>query len=97
MELLQHVSIAMVKAAPYYEVFVGDCHSCVLYCEKCKCRFGRSGNIFQTLAEATNAILYHNGLEVPTVSDSLVADDDDVQKFLRFKQSLPMHSTPLMT
>ena len=87
----------MVKAAPYYKVFVGDCHSCVLYCEKCKCRFGRSGNIFQTLAEATNAILYHNGLEVPTVSDSLVADDDDDQKFLRFKQSLPMHSTPLMT
>jgi hypothetical protein len=48
------------------------------------------------LAEATNAILYHNGLEVPPLSDSLLADDDK-QQDLRFKQSLPMHSTPIMT
>ena len=95
LELLQHVSIAMVKPAPYYECFVGDCHFCVLYCEKCQCRFGRTGNIYQTLAEATNAILYHHGLEVTTGLDSLEQDDD--LQFLRFKQSLPMHSTPLMT
>ena len=47
LELLQYVSVAMVKPASYHKAFVGDCHSCVLYCEKCKCRFGRTGNIFQ--------------------------------------------------
>jgi hypothetical protein len=57
LEILQHVSIAMVKVASYHELFIGDCHSCVLYCKKCKCRFSRSGTIFQTLAEATNAIV----------------------------------------
>ena len=41
LELLQHVSIAMAKPVSYHEMFVGDCHSCVLYCEKCQCRFGR--------------------------------------------------------
>jgi hypothetical protein len=45
LELLQHVSIALVKPASYHKAFVGDCHSCVLYCKKCKCRFGRTGNI----------------------------------------------------
>lgn len=96
LELLQHVSIAMVTAASHHEIFVGDCHSCVLYCEKCKCRFGRTGNIYQVLAESTNAILYHNGLEVPHGPDSSVLVDDNEQ-FLRFKQSLPMHSMPTMT
>jgi hypothetical protein len=95
LELLQYVSVAMVKPASYHKAFVGDCHSCVLYCEKCKCRFGRTGNIFQILSEATNAILYHNGLEVTTGHDILQPDEN--LKFVRFKQSLPMHSMTLMS
>ena len=95
LELLQYVSVAMVQPASYHKAFVGDCHSCVLYCEKYKCRFGRTGNIFQILSEATNAILYHNGLEVTTGSDILQPDEN--LKFVRFKQSLPMHSMTLMS
>jgi hypothetical protein len=56
LELLQYVSIAMVTVVPYHKAFVGDNNTCILSCKKCKCRFGRTGNMFQILAEACNAI-----------------------------------------
>jgi hypothetical protein len=76
LELVQYVSISLEVATPNHKVFVGDCHSCILYCEKCHRTFGDSGNIFQVLAEAPHAILYHHGLEL-TESNSADADDKD--------------------
>ncbi len=76
-------------------MFVGDCHSCSLYCKKCNCTFGEKGTIFKVLVEAPHAMLYHHGLEL-TESNSAVVDDDinsqmqmEEQQFLI---SLPMHT-----
>ena len=97
LELVQYVSISLEVATPNHKVFVGDCHSCILYCEKCHRTFGDSGNIFQVLAEAPHAILYHHGLEL-TESNSADADDKDDSEMKtderRFINSLPMHTYP---
>ena len=97
LELVQYVSISLETATPNHKVFVGDCHSCILYCEKCNRNFGDRGNIFQVLAEAPHAILYHHGLEL-TQSNSADADDEDGSEMKtderRFINSLPMHTYP---
>ena len=64
LELLQFVSVALIQTVPYHEWYIGDKHQCQLYCEKCNTKFGRSGNIFKVLVEASTAILYHHGLEL---------------------------------
>jgi hypothetical protein len=96
LELVQYISISLEFAVPHHTVFVGDCHSCTLYCEKCHQTFGEKGTIFKVFAEAPHAILYHHGLEL-TKSNSAVVDDDDVNSQMqmeerRFLISLPMHT-----
>ena len=94
LELLQYVSVALTEVQPLHDSFAGDCNTCVLFCEKCHRQFGREGNIFQVLSEASQSILYHHGLELIDVDtdDSL---NDDLEEYLqekRFKKSLPMHA-----
>mgnify|MGYP006970041881 CR=1 FL=1 len=69
MELLQYVSVVMLSGTPYHKIFVGDCHTCALFCEKCKRQFGVEGDIFQVLPEAPHAILHHHGLELPPATN----------------------------
>lgn len=93
LELLQYVSISLKEVQPPHDSFAGDCNTCVLFCEKCHRQFGREGNIFQVLSEASHSILYHHGLEM-TEFDSVDSSDvleDNLQEH-RFKKSLPMHA-----
>jgi len=46
LELVQYVSIALINVSPNHKSYIGDQHTCVLYCEKCNQRFGLIGNIF---------------------------------------------------
>ena len=89
LELLQYVSVAMVSVEAYFHAFVGDCHTCVLFCEKCQKQFGRIGDIFQVMSEAPHAILYHHGLEL-TECEGKEDDNDDLEES-RFSVSLPIH------
>ena len=93
LELIQHVSISLQRVSPYHNNFVGDSHSCTLYCVKCKCRFGITGSIFKVLAEAPFAILYHHGLELPEKLPSpstILTDEEEMAR--RLHLSLPMHT-----
>lgn len=93
LELLQYVSIALKEVQPICDSFAGDCNTCVLYCEKCHHQFGREGNIFQVLSEASLSILYHHGLELTELDSDDNADDlDEILPEKRFKKSLPMHA-----
>ena len=89
LELIQYVSIALVNVAPYHKSYIGDCHLCSLYCEKCKQKFGLPGNIFKVLAEASNTILFHHGLELDELKKS---DEYENMNDQRFMNSLPMHT-----
>ena len=97
LELVQYVSVSLESASANHKVFVGDCHSCTLYCEKCNRTFGVRGNIFQVLAKAPHAILYHHGLEL-TESNSVAVTEDEYRNMemhkRRFLHSLPMHTHP---
>ena len=97
LELVQYVSVSLESASANHKVFVGDCHSCSLYCEKCNRTFGVRGNIFQVLAEAPHAILYHHGLEL-TESNSAAVTPDEYRNMemheRRFLHSLPMNTHP---
>ena len=62
----------------------------IYQCEKCQQQFGRHGNIFQVLSEASLSILYHHGLEVCDF-ESDVNNDDDLEES-RYMKSLPMHA-----
>jgi hypothetical protein len=95
MELLQYVSVSMVSAKPYHNIYVGDCHTCTLYCEKCDREFGVQGYIFQVLREASHAILHHNGLELAHNKDTKTSQDDPEIPVCedRYRKSSPMHST----
>lgn len=92
LELLQYVSVAMVTAVSYHDAFAGDSNTCVLFCEKCQQQFGRHGNIFQVMLEASLSILYHHGLEVCDF-ESDVNNDDDLEES-QYMKSLPMHAMP---
>jgi hypothetical protein len=96
LELVQYISISLETAVPHHNVFVGDCHSCSLYCEKCHRTIGEKGSIFKVLAEAPHAILYHHGVEL-TESNSAVVDDGNVNSRMQMEEqwfliSLPMHT-----
>ena len=54
----------------------GDSNTCVLFCEKCQQQFGRHGNIFQVMSEASLSILYHHGLEVCDFESDVNNNDD---------------------
>ena len=93
LELLQYVSIALKEVQPICDSFAGDCNTCVLYCEKCHRQFGREGNIFQVLSEASLSILYHHGLELIELETEDNSDKhEDIIPEIRFNKSLPMHA-----
>lgn len=98
LELFQYASILLESAVPYHKLFVGDCHSCTLYCEKCHRPFSEKGNIFKILAEAPTAILYHHGLEL-TESNSQLEDGNEGLKQMLWKDgfSCPFPCTPFHT
>ena len=93
LELLQYVSIALKEVQPICDSFAGDCNTCVLYCEKCHRQFGREGNIFQVLSEASLSILYHHGLElIELETEDNSEKHEDIIPEIRFNKSLPMHA-----
>ena len=98
LELVQYVSVSLESASANHKVFVGDCHSCTLYCKKFNRTFGVRGNIFQVLAEAPHAILYHHGLELTESNSVAVTEDDEYRNMemheRRFLHSLPMNTHP---
>ncbi len=65
LQLIHNVSVILLKASPTHTQYVGDCHQCCLYCNKCNISFGIKSTIFEVLYEAPYAILYHHGLELP--------------------------------
>jgi len=94
LELIQHIHVAMVSAVPHHKAYIGDRHNCSLFCDKCKLRFGVTGNICVVLAQASNAILYHHGLELRRSDTS--SDINEPIDESRFKVSLPMHTMPML-
>ncbi len=88
LQLLQYVSITMVTCNPNHKVFVGDNHTFRLCCEKCQTLFGKKGNIAQVMANASNSILYHYGLEL----NYTCKGDHVIETEYWYKNSLPMHS-----
>jgi len=89
LELVQHISIALVNVSPNHKLYMGDCHTCILYCEKCNQKFGLPGSIIKVLAEASNTILYHYGLELGELDES---DEYENMNQQRFMNSLPLHT-----
>jgi len=87
LELIQDISVIIHKASPVHNQYVGDCHQCSLFCQKCYNTFGIKGAIFQVLYEAPYAALYHHGLELPEIIPNDTFDT-------RFCASLPMHTMP---
>jgi len=84
-----HETTLELVVSPNHKLYMGDCHTCILYCEKCNQKFGLPGSIIKVLAEASNTILYHYGLELGELDES---DEYENMNQQRFMNSLPMHT-----